>query len=501
MHGSTPQPVSAVPRSFPARTAMLAAMLCLSGALTSCETVPDQIYHPVTSAETFVEPITMSMHVHGWGVDNPRLDPPNLKFRPVVFHKAYLEFQENGDMFSDAQKQAILNKIDTLKDPRRPVFLVTYAHGWHHNAFFPKDLNDAKSLNLNAVKFDYFVARFAEHVRRQFEHSGDSNVPVVIGVYIGWRGERLKGDIASLPTLDDRAHAADIVASNSGAKGLKQALREFSQRIEGTHPESRTLVTGHSLGGRMMSRMFLKDIADGTAYPLGKSALIVALEPAIGAECFDAVFTGGVKGEPGGFPSFIAMTSENDTAITKTYALATHIGIVAPPVCSTSSLARGQAIGNYPPYITHDLRFFHVADGSPGKLTIDGDHTVLKPDGSLLYHLVGSDRSSWWLFRHGRTFWKYPYFDQASQDYNFNDYTLYMLELTHGRDFPFPQAGAVWNVRIDKNLIDVGPSAVHLKPGSIGAHHNGIASTGLADILGRIVFAEKNNTTMRNASH
>lgn len=465
------------------------AILVACAAITACETIDDQAYHLVP--EKYVSPVKMHLRVHGWGVER---SSSSRHPRPVEFEKAYLEFNESGDMFRPGQKQAILDRLDSYRDQKRPIFLVTYTHGWHHNASLPKP--DEDEFDYNATKFDYIMARYGEHVRRHFELSDDSNTPIVLGVYVGWRGERIKGGLSSVLTLDDRAQTADNIAANEGPGGLKQALSEFATKITAIHGGSRMLVTGHSLGGRMLSMMFIKDIAAGNNHPLGPNTLIFALEPAIGAECFDSVFKPDVKRLPGTRPGFIAITSENDTAITKFYSLSTRISIVAPPFCSHPP--KRQAIGNYSDYITHDLRFERVADKQSRSALVPAEgesvSTIFKPDGTtLLYPLVGSDNTTW-LLGQGKTFWKYPYFDVDSQKYTLDDYILYRMTLTHGP--AFRPDNAIWNIRVDERLIDVGRSATHLSPGSIGAHHNGIASTGVADILGRIVFLQISDTVL-----
>src|SRR5471032_982553 len=94
---------------------------------TQC--VPDQIYHGPLSAidghsPAQVTPVTMQVGAYGWGAFDPKL-PPETKPaspHPVTFDKNYLEVNEQGLLFDPGQLQAVLDRIDLLKDPKRPVF-------------------------------------------------------------------------------------------------------------------------------------------------------------------------------------------------------------------------------------------------------------------------------------------------------------------------------------------------------------------------------------------
>ena len=448
--------------------------------------VPDQIYHGPLSAidghtPAQVTPVTMQVGAYGWGAfDADR--PPERKPaspHPVSFDKSYLEVNEQGLLFDPAQLQAVLDRIELLKEPKRPVFVFTYAHGWHHNARTPPVTAEADGLAYNAYKFDYFMARFAEHVRRLYELNGNDNAPIMLGVYVGWRGKSTTDPLANDINVGNRALAADVIARKRGAGSLYDALKQISDKLAESGPSARMIATGHSLGGRLMSRMFLPEIAGGTLHPLGRQTLIAAIEPAISAACYDDIFAArDTVGQQGRLPSFIAITSKDDVAVVDGFRFGHLAPTLDPPRCNENSPARNSAIGVYAPYVTHFWEF---------KRKVAGDD-ILPKTGCKPPEM---QRDTGWLFKNGASLWQYPYFDPAgrcpTRGGNYHS-AAWTYELTVTQRDGFKRAGAVWNVQTDRFLIDdAGDTG-----GDIGARHNGFSSTGLADMLGRIAYAQIN---------
>jgi hypothetical protein len=238
------------------------------------------MYHPVQKIDgqyknakggDAVELITMYINGHGRNAQNPLREKPHHRARETQFHRAFMEFNERGFAFAADQKAAILAKIDELKNADRPLYVVTYVHGWHHNARtdFP---NTPSALRNDGVKIDYLMARYAEHTRRLFELNRVDQVPNVLAIFVGWRGEELdvtKHPLGGTGTLGTRARAADRLAENTGKGSLRQALEEIAAKVHATGPDARFVLLGHSLGGRIVSRMFIPQIAAGNKQPLG----------------------------------------------------------------------------------------------------------------------------------------------------------------------------------------------------------------------------------------
>jgi hypothetical protein len=444
--------------------------------------LPDKAYHSDNIAS-----VTMMVENHGWDVLRPEAKPSEKVYRPTPFDKAWLEYGENGAPFGDQQKQAIIKRIRSYGDEKRPVFVVAYVHGWHHNA------NDKDPLvpGNNAIKFDYFMARQADQLRRNFEQQGNSKVPAVIGIFIGWRGERYSNSPMNMASIKDRAEAADRLGlgrrSNPDLKSdLGHDLKDIADAVRAGSPDGRIMVVGHSLGGRVLTRAFVDDVTNTNTTPLGSGSLIVTLNAAVGADCFDRIYLNGGKSD-GDAPFWINVTSKDDDATNKIYHTAAWIPGFKPPSCDGGSKARGIAIGHYPDYVTHNLTF---EERKAGKFPLNAAEakTLGLPDTAPGFPPLA-----------GKTDW----FRQTKMDgvlgYRMFDLENcpYKIEACYTRDSLFYavnfSSGAiksnVWNIVTDKNTINLADQKDR-KPqeGTVDAKHNGYVSTNLTRLLVEIVY-------------
>src|SRR5476651_1163223 len=136
---------------------LAAGMLGSCGEMLNCiepQCVADQIYHGSTPEKPIhVEKVNMYVGAYGWGAFKLSLPPTKLPPapHPVSFDKAYLEVKEDGLLFDKRQLEVILERIGHLKNPKRPIFVFTYAHGWHHNASTPHVKSEEEGLGYNAI--------------------------------------------------------------------------------------------------------------------------------------------------------------------------------------------------------------------------------------------------------------------------------------------------------------------------------------------------------------
>jgi hypothetical protein len=450
--------------------------------------LPDKLYHPITYVDgrykdkadkDAVSLVSMFIKPHGWGAFYPG-EKGAKNYRKVEFYKAFLEFNEKGDAFDPNQEKAILSKLDALKSDNRPIYVAAYIHGWHHNANDTL-LNEIERPNsgANAIKFNSFVARYAEMTRRLYEIKGDKATPVVLGIYIGWRGEALNGPL-SLLTIGNRAAAADRIAQSSAASSPHRVLNTVAAKMRETHTDSRMLIFGHSLGGRLLSRLFLPDIARGHDFPLGKGVLLAAIEPAIGADCYDTFFAPYRKGIADQVPGFISMTSADDSAVGKWYPLSRLVLPISPPACNNNSRARVRTIGNHMNYLTHRVTYTHFTDTEYKKTPKRNPFKADKK--ALLYPLIDDNKE--WLVTEGMTFWRYPYYSIKDRSYDTVDAQYYTMRLSR-RD-AFSRASSVWNLQTDRNMIDTA-----LDSKKRNGDHNGYVSTNLANFLVHMTYLQK----------
>lgn len=159
-----------------------------------------------------------------------------------LFYKlAFLEFKEDGKLFSEQQISNILELIKAEKEKQKLV--VVYVHGWRHNADFGnKDLHRFRTLLAYSRQF-----------LRQRKLNEDREL---IGIYVSWRGIEVEENsddsfatnlAKALPTFWRRKSASD----NLGVPVVNR-LNQISKILKQTNSENKMLVTGHSMGGNIL---------------------------------------------------------------------------------------------------------------------------------------------------------------------------------------------------------------------------------------------------------
>lgn len=331
--------------------------------LAGCGSVtPDRLWQSVrcddqtscepTELQAAVQESCVSINRFGWktttGCDSTKSASDGLISRQ--FHKAYLEFSATGYPHQPAQLQAIEHHL--RQSTHRPMLIFVYVHGWNHNA----DSNpDTGSENLD--KFDDLLARVKDSLVRTKPISGD---PDVLGIYVGWQGKAYDNPVLHILSIGDRAQVADTIAHNKSPRGLHASLSSVARLMRATHPGSRMVVVGHSLGGRMLSKAFVPDILQDNMPPLGERVLINTVNAAIGADFFDAVYAH-QPSAAAKMPYWIHLTSRDDTTTREIYPLALQWGLLSPERARRSAASHA-TIGHFRPYITHKLEVTHVED-------------------------------------------------------------------------------------------------------------------------------------------
>ncbi|WP_292861080.1 hypothetical protein [Mesorhizobium sp.] len=295
----------------------------------------------------------------------------NSSLEPQPFEYATLEYLSNGpqagQLFDTRQLDAIVGRLNELVTQRRPIMLVIFAHGWHHNAYENHDPAKADNIeatgdrpynqNLNLLAFKHILAK------TNYELGAQGEPPrTVFGIYIGWNG----GPANSYLNAARIGRAADrIGASNDFAADMA--------RINAAVNPSPSLVTpvlaiGHSFGGRLLSRYMLKLVeqAQGPVQPFGPRSLVATINPAIGADAFDDLMRAGHQ-DGSDLPYWINVTSADDWATGTVLPVAASLGrAVGFEIGITDKVFAASAyrsIGHYSPYLTHILELPYVRAG------------------------------------------------------------------------------------------------------------------------------------------
>lgn len=375
-------------------------------------------------------------------------DAPKTRIQ-TPFQQAWIEYAENGKPHDPWQKVGIVRWIQNHKGP---LHVLIYVHGWHNNA---EDVENRDPRN-NAIKFASMASRHVDTLKRLNITNQIPN-PEVLAIYVGWPGEKYSmNPLLSLLSIDSRSKVADKVGHPEGQ--FRQDLVDIADAA--THAidsQAHIFVMGHSLGGRLLSTAFLPDLAKGNFHPLGLNSLIVTVNAAVGADCYDPVFGPNGVNPTSTRPYWVNLTSENDTATGSTYRYAKLLGMVES--CNPKSDAASQTIGHYGPYLQQCL------DNARGPST-----QVSTTCGRLTEGLASTSELGW--FRQpGTLHLNFPYRDGDSLDLQKPD--QYLVDFGPQRTSDLTKlTNSIWNVRTDQSLIDFDTGG-----GGLSGRHNGYITT------------------------
>jgi hypothetical protein len=276
-------------------------------------------------------------------------------------HMLFVEFDDQGQMWDPAGVSAALDDLKELA-AQRPVSIITFAHGWNHDA----SVDDANVKSFQQMLGQVFDAE------AQFAKAGEKPERVIVGVYLGWRGKSFTGPM-QYPTF----WARKAVAHRVGNEGAFEILTRLSAiRNAGIEPlRNRLVMVGHSFGGALMfsaaSHSLTASLEDLSAGKQTRFAdLVVIINAAIEAQRFENLLRrsreleASLRGQP---PVFVAITSTDDLATKWAFPLGRRFSTMFSsyqPVQTSmpgSNLVRDEAradrtaVGHYRPYVTHVL--------------------------------------------------------------------------------------------------------------------------------------------------
>lgn len=143
---------------------------------------------------------------------------------------AFAEFTERGNAFNNQWIEDILDRI-RVRDREGGVVVVTFVHGWKHNA---------AETDPNLVDFKKALAVIGKGAATLGNRR-------LVGVYIGWRGASLNVRGIENFTFWDRKSVAEEV----GSGGVTKLLLDLD-KIDQRRPQNVLVVVGHSFGGAIV---------------------------------------------------------------------------------------------------------------------------------------------------------------------------------------------------------------------------------------------------------
>ena len=308
----------------------------------------------------------------GCNYGHRQFDPCARSGQPAADGLLVLEVTDYG-RFWDRDASDRLYKFLENESAGKNVVLVTFIHGWHHNA----DLSDS-----NRRDFEKTVRELQERVNtREYADARrklqlQENVKV-IGLYIGWRGE-------SLPYLLDyftfwgRKAAAERVGGGDVREFLLKLQNLYNERNRNvqrapSHTFMGMVTIGHSFGGqvalRTLAELLEHDLIDRGVQSeviTGLGDLTVLLNPALEAHQYERIHR--VAKMEGKFnymqsPVLLTMSADNDFPRRRLFPFGRRVSrLFRASLKGEEADEWTQALGMYEPQKTHVLEVTNDAD-------------------------------------------------------------------------------------------------------------------------------------------
>lgn len=219
------------------------------------------------------------------GCADPVLRKQSIEYfknpRGGEFSVGTIELSDDGHVKDDDQEAQVLADIDRVADRSHGLVLVTFVHGWHHRP---------KVCDNNIACF-----------RQVLQALSISESRPVYGVYIGWRGDSIRGTRKSTSFISalsfyERKNTAHQIG-HEGGRELLQKLNEHYKNLNDKYrtdaqPHPVTMVTvGHSFGGALVysavEATLVRELKERVKDEQGKDKLVtnhVVGRPAEGAQ-------------------------------------------------------------------------------------------------------------------------------------------------------------------------------------------------------------------------
>lgn len=232
-----------------------------------------------------------------------------------AFHLMVMEFDEQGMMF----ESNYMNELDDWLSAHKGqnAIIVTFAHGWMHNA---------QGSDSNLRKFSELLGNvYATECNR----SSSVHRPV-LGIYVAWQGKSYRYTwLNKLTSFWSRYRCVQRVAQGS-VREIYAKLSEYreNERLSigaetAGHQKAVLVHIGHSFGGLLLFTAQAQGLIESAVYKSGVrpnvADLVVLVNPAFPASAYLPIHealsrSSNLFEADEGKPFFISATSENDNA-------------------------------------------------------------------------------------------------------------------------------------------------------------------------------------------
>jgi len=164
---------------------------------------------------------------------------------------SFVEFKDGASEPDEIQESKLGELIDKIKAGGKNIILITFVHGWHHDASFDDD--NVRSFKTALSYIDNFRQQRPDYANYE-----------VVGLYVAWDGSAgvhcLACNIIGPPSVWSREHESDRIAAPI-ALFLKRASAKVKGLVPGSidYQSNKMLVVGHSFGGNIVLTGFQTD--------------------------------------------------------------------------------------------------------------------------------------------------------------------------------------------------------------------------------------------------
>jgi hypothetical protein len=271
-----------------------------------------------------------------------------------------VEFDDQGWLWQREQMERVLEHLQAL-DQTNSLLLLTYVHGWKHNASFAD-----KDVQL----FRGVLQQFRELEVKDARHAG---LPprTVAGVYVGWRGASVPLPLLKQLSFWERKETAHEVGWGALTELFVrlESLRDASRkRHSQDRLPTRLVIVGHSFGGAatysalapLFVERFVQSLGE-TNQPSrlrGFGDLVVLVNPAFEAARFHvlrdlAEHQISFAHQPANIAIF---TSKSDWATRAAFPVGRSLSTLFESYQHREQgSANLHAVGHFAPFVTHHL--------------------------------------------------------------------------------------------------------------------------------------------------
>jgi pimeloyl-ACP methyl ester carboxylesterase len=287
----------------------------------------------------------------------------------------FIEFDDQGQLHDRDQMAAVVEKLNE-EAASRDLLMVVFVHGWKHSAA-PGD--------GNIQTFRESLARLSE-LESSLSRQAGTEARMVVGIYLGWRGDSVTVPGVKELTFWDRKNTAHKVG-HGGVTEVLSRLELVRKTKDATLPErersgTRLVVVGHSFGGAVVYSALSQTLMVGFVDTVGPAGaltdargfgdLVVLINPAFEATRFAPLSD--MANERRSYfasqlPVIAILTSEADDATKRAFPIgrwfstffekhretARPNGVTGDDEMIDQRKANITAVGHFDPYRTHYL--------------------------------------------------------------------------------------------------------------------------------------------------